>query len=299
MTNFEAYLKSQDRSPLTSQAYLSDLRQFAAWFEQTNGETPTPKRVTVLDVRDYRQYLLTVRNRKPSTINRHLASIAVWLDWAMTTGQISHNPARQVRGMNSVPQPPKWLTRQEEGALLRQVERAVQSAKTEPAKRQALRNRALVVGMLNTGLRAGEICNLRMGDIEISERKGQVTVRSGKGNKQRSVPLNKQARQALAAWLDVRPDVDSNWVFTGQRGNKLSTSALRRVISDLAHAAKLDPQEVSPHTLRHTCAKRLVDVGVSLEKVATLLGHSNLNTTRIYLIPGQQDLEYAVELLEY
>ena len=74
---------------------------------------------------------------------------------------------------------------------------------------------------------------------------------------------------------------------------------LRHVIGDLAYNAKLDPQEVSPHTLQHTFAKRLVDAGVSLEKVATLLGHSNLNTTRIYLTPGRQDLENAVGLLEY
>ena len=296
-TDFQNYLEMQDRSAATVASYISDLRQFARWFEQTNGDTVTPERVTALDIRDYRQYMLTVLRRKPATINRHLASISAWLSWAVDTGQIESNPARQVNGVSSVPQPPKWLTRQEEGALLRSVERAVQSARTEPAKRQAARNRALVIGMLNTGLRADEICNLELDDLQIGERKGSVTVRNGKGRKQRTIPLNKQARQAFSDWLAIRPNVDSTWVFVGQRGNKLSTSALRRIISDLAYAAKLDPQEVSPHTLRHTFAKRLVDAGVSLEKVATLLGHSNLNTTRIYLTPGREDLETAVNLL--
>ena len=296
---FEAHLTQQDRSPATVSSYLSDLRQFARWFEQSNGDALTPERVTVLDIRDYRQHMLTVLRRKPATINRHLASISTWLNWAVDTGQIETNPARQVNGVRSVAQPIKWLTRQEEGALLRQVERSLQAVRTVPAKRKAARNRALVVVMLNTGLRAEEICNLETGDIKINERKGQVTVRSGKGCKQRSVPLNKQARQALSGWLAVRPESDSDWVFLGQRGNQLSTSALRRVISDLAYAARLDPQEVSPHTLRHTFAKRLMDAGITLEKVATLLGHSDLNTTRIYLTPGQQDLEDAVGALEY
>ncbi|MBN1449525.1 MAG: phage integrase family protein [Anaerolineales bacterium] len=153
--------------------------------------------------------------------------------------------------------------------------------------------------MLNTGLRAEEVCSLVTSNLEISERKGEVLVQRGKGRKQRRIPLNKQARQALSAWLEIRLETEASWIFTGQRGDAFSTSALRRIISALAYSARLDPDEVSPHSLRHTFAKRLVDQEVSLEKVAALLGHSNLNTTRICLTPGQGDLEKTVEVLEY
>lgn len=298
-SDFQAFLELQDRSTATLRSYLSDLNLFGAWFEQTNGEGLTPQVVTSLDVRDYRQHLLTVKQRQASTVNRHLASISAWLNWAVDTDQIGSNPARRVNGVRTVALSPKWLARADEGALLRQAERTLQAAQTDPAKRQATRNQALVVLLLNTGLRSDEACSLEISDLEMGERQGILLVRSGKGRKQRRIPLNKQARQALSAWLLIRPDAGDPGVFLGRRGNQLSTSALRRIVSDLAYAAKLDPQEVSPHTLRHTFAKRLVDQSVSLEKVAALLGHSNLNTTRIYLTPGQQDLTNAVETLEY
>jgi site-specific recombinase XerD len=300
LQDFKTYLETaEDRSPNTVRAYLSDLHQFASWFTQTNGQEISSQIVISLDVRDYRQYLLATKRRKASTVNRHLASITTWLAWAMQTGQIDRNPAQDVNGVAGAALAPLWLSKQDEGALLRQVEREVQSAQTDPARRQALRNRALVVLILNTGLRADEACGLEIPDLAISEREGELLVRQGKGRKQRLVPLNKQARQAVGDWLAVRPEAAGPQVFLGQRNEVLSTSGLRRVVSAAAHGAKLDPDKVSPHKLRHTFAKRLVDAGVSLEKVAALLGHSNLNTTRIYLAPGQQDLENAVRVLEY
>jgi integrase/recombinase XerC len=75
----------------------------------------------------------------------------------------------------------------------------------------------------------------------------------------------------------------------------LTSSGLQRRLAEIGRLAGL---EVTPHTLRHTFAKNLVDAGVSLEKVAALLGHSSLNTTRIYTVPGHNDLEKAVEVLD-
>jgi integrase/recombinase XerC len=300
-TDFGAYLTGQDRSPETVRSYLSDLKQFSLWFEQANrGKELTLQNTTALDLRDYRQYLLNTQHRKANTINRKLASLSAWLEWGIQIKVLAHNPAQEVNGVEKVTLAPKWLTKADEAALLRLVERDWQNAQrlTEAAKRQALRNWALVVLMLNTGLRADEVCGLETVDLSISDRKGELIVRQGKGCKERHLPLNKQARQAVQDWLDVRPEVAEKWVFLGQRSDQLSTSALRRIIGDLTYRAEIDP-DTSPHTLRHTFAKRLVDAGISLEKVAALLGHSNLNTTRMYLTPGQQDLEEAVRVLEY
>ena len=201
--DFKAHLENQDRAPATIKSYLSDLRQFARWFAQTNGQELTLPAVTALDVRDYRQALLTVQQRQASTVNRHLASLSTWLAWGVTTGQIEYQPAEAVKGVAQVALSPQWLSRADEGALLRQVERAWQTAQTVPAQRQAARNRALVVLLLNTGLRAAEACHLKLGDVELSDRKGAVHVRQGKGRKQRQIPLNKQARHpAMLFYLD-------------------------------------------------------------------------------------------------
>ncbi len=146
-----------------------------------------------------------------------------------------------------------------------------------------------------TGLRVGELVALTMDDLEISERKGGLTVRSGKGGKFREVPLNVEARRALSDYLDVRPSIASDLVFVGQRG-PLTEDAVRKIVAKYANRAGLEG--VTPHTLRHSFGKAALDAGVDLVTVAALLGHERLETTAIYTQPSQQDLVAAVEKLE-
>ena len=133
-------------------------------------------------------------------------------------------------------------------------------------------------------------------DITIDDRKGSVVVREGKGTKRRKVPLNSRARKALLDYLNVRPEGEVNELFLGQRDEGVQSKTVQRAVQRFAVDAGLE--NVTPHVLRHSFAKALIDSGVSLEKVATLLGHSNLNTTRIYTTPGERDLEEAVRTLE-
>ncbi len=199
-----------------------------------------------------------------------------------------------VKGVEEQSLAPHWLDRKEQDALVRETEKALNSAQTESAKIQAKRDRAVIVLLLNSGLRISELCALSTKDIELTDRKGKLIVRQGKGSKKREVPLNRIAREALKDWMNVRSAGDA--LFEGKRGDRLSPSGVYRRLVELARRAKLE--DVSPHTLRHTFSKNLVDAGVGLERVATLLGHSNLNTTRIYTTPGARDLEKAVEQLE-
>lgn len=291
---FATYLRGQDRSVKTIRSYLSDLHQFATWFEQTNGAPVTPQTVTPSDLREYRQYMLVTQRLAASTINRRLAALSTYLAWGVETGALEYNPAQKVKGVGKQTLAPKWLTKTDQGRLERTVEADLQNARTEPAKRAARRDYALITLMLHTGLRAGEVCALTLGDLTLSDRKGQLVVQAGKGSKQRTLPLNQPVREALTNWLEVRPATTHRQVFLGQRGDPLTESALRRILDALARRANVD---ASPHTLRHTFGKRLVDNGVTLEKVAALMGHSSLNTTRMYLTPGQQDLARAVETL--
>ncbi len=101
-------------------------------------------------------------------------------------------------------------------------------------------------------------------------------------------------REALRAWLKLRGD-QAGALFLDRNGGRLTPAGLHRRLAQLGERVNV---ELHAHTLRHTFAKRLVDSGVTLEKVASLLGHSNLNTTRIYITPGERDLERAVAVLE-
>ena len=134
-----------------------------------------------------------------------------------------------------------------------------------------------------------------MDDVQLAERKGSVYVREGKGGKSRSVPLNAEAREALNDYLVVRPE--DGWesrLFLGQRG-PIGSRQVQRLLKKYARQAGLDEKELTAHALRHTFGKNLVDAGVSLDRVATLLGHANLNTTRIYTTPDERDLQQAGE----
>lgn len=295
--SFADFLASQDRSPLTIKGYLADLAVFDRWLSETCGKRLDPVKLGSSDVRAYRQALQDAGAR-PQTVNRKLAAIAAFGHWAMQSGQVELNPSLNVRSVEDLPLAPRWLDRRQRLALVRAVGDDLQAARKRFPRLWVLRLRdaAMVLLLLHTGLRVGELCSLQVSDVQIGERKGSVTVRRGKGNRHRSVPLNGVARQVLAEWLKARPEVGGEALFVGQRGERVVARSVQRAVERFALEAGL--QEVTPHTLRHSFAKSLIDEGVTLEKVAALLGHSNLNTTRLYTTPGVRDLEEAVSLLE-
>ena len=293
LPQFKHHLLSLGRAERTLNAYESDLRQFAAWFEQANQRPFTLKDFTAIDVREYRTALLR-RKCAPATVNRALAALRTLGAWAVGTGALSVNPVNNIRSVETPTLAPKWLDRRAQSALLRELEREVNAARTEAARWQALRDKALVMLMLQAGLRVSEACSLALSDVALNERKGSVVVREGKGLKQRTTPLNSEARGVLREWLAVRPNWSHPSVFGGQRGEALQPRAVQRMLADHGRRAGV---EVTPHTLRHSFAKNLIDAGVSMEKVAALLGHANLNTTRIYIAPGVEDLQEAVQAI--
>lgn len=300
LSGFEHYLEEQDRSPLTVSGYLTDLQQFIRWFEQTNGESFSLPGITPTDVREYRQFLLNLKRRKPNTVNRHLAALAALMVWGKKTSQIEHDPTESVRGVPQVEHGPRSLDKKEQYALQRAIEKDLQLARLRYPKRRISRQRdaSLAIFLLHTGLRLHEVLTLQMDDIQLQERKGQVNVRQGKGGKSRIVPLNIEARKALQEWLTVRPEGSGAFLWIGLESGSLqalSSRSVQRALLRLGQAASLE--RLTPHILRHSFAKNLIDSGVGLEKVAALLGHSNLNTTKIYVTPNQKDLEQAVERL--
>jgi len=123
-------------------------------------------------------------------------------------------------------------------------------------------------------------------------RSGWLTVRGGKGNKTRRVPLNGEVRQSLKVWLDERPKVAEDWLFLSRSGRALAERDVQRMVAEYARLAGV---EATPHTLRHTFATRAVEKGVDVATLAAILGHSRIETTGRYLHPTAERIQDAVE----
>ncbi|MDI6710431.1 MAG: tyrosine-type recombinase/integrase [Bacillota bacterium] len=278
---FRNHLLGRGLSPATAGIYQGHVRRFLAWIEGTYGDCDLAA-VTPLDVADYRRYLLG-HKRKPATVNNALDALSSFFVWAKDAGIVQADPTDGVRRARQEKGAPRWLTRREVGALVRAVQ-----------KYGGKRDQALVTLLLHTGLRVSEAVALRVEDVTIRERSGHVVVRRGKGDKYREVPLNVTVRRVLQDWLAAHPG--GPWLFPGRGGAPLTRWAVEKMFARLGRLAGVD---VTPHRLRHTFCKLLLDAGESLDKVAALAGHGNLNTTARYTRPGVEDLEQAVEKLAW
>ncbi len=288
LDRFTQFLAHSERSPLTLKNYRSDLTAFAIWFQQANGDAMEPGKITPTDLREYKRELIARGALKPASINRKLASLRSFLRWAHEAGLTeSPAPPKVPRAEREERPGPRWLDRREQNALLRAVERGGN-----------LRDRALVALLLNTGLRVAELCALTWRDVSLSDRKGTLTVRAGKGGKRRQVPLNRDARDALLSVGYDRHGGQDRSIFQGQRGALTPRGVQNLLDKYRAHGGRgAEREQLSPHVLRHTFCKNLIDAGVGLEKVAALAGHERLETTRRYGEPSLKDLEQAVALI--
>lgn len=285
LKRFAKYLAHSERSPLTIRNYLCDLEAFTRWFNETNGEEEQldPAKITPTDLRQYKQWLVVQRGLKPNSTNRKLASMRTFLRWATEVELITSGSAVKVPKFERQERAgPRWLDKPEQHALLRAVERG-----------GVVRDIAIINLLINTGLRVEELCALHWADVKLTERKGMLVVRRGKGGKRREVPLNRGARQALLTVGYQSHAGKRTPVFTGQRG-PLTPRGVQNMFAKYVAATGLD---ASLHSLRHTFCKNLINAGVGLEKVAALAGHENLETTRRYTEPSLKDLEQAVELI--
>lgn len=294
MSDFVKFLRESDKSKLTIAAYISDLKVFAVWFEGRTGETLAPERVTPIDVRDFKSWLQD--EYKPATVNRRLATLKVYCAWAVGRDLVESDPTRGIRWVRQVKVGPRWLTSLEQRHLYEAVNRVCQAPRSVAERWRAVRDRAMIAVMLWGGLRSGEVVGARLDKLTMNGRSARLVVR-GKWDKTRTVSLNVDVHRALRAWLEVRGNSQSSCLFISQQGAGMTTRSVRRATKKYARRA--DIEDFTPHRLRHSCAKALVDRGVSLEKIALQLGHDSLDTTKLYLVPSQLDLDHAVEQIAW
>jgi integrase/recombinase XerD len=274
----------------TIRGYLSDLRQFVAWYEsswdegQDEGVSFTPTALTTPTLTRYRSYLQATLRLRPTTINRALITLKRYCKWLLATSQIPRDPAIPVKLVPSTTKSPRQLTDTEEEALVAAV-----------TQHGSLRDQTIIRLMLHTGLRAHEVCQLRRDQVTIGRRSGTLTV-YGKRNKYREVPLNRTARTALEEYLPTCLD-QSVYLFPSEKmGVALTPRALGYIIQKYAALARL--ANLSPHDLRHRFGYRMAEV-VPLHRLAQIMGHDSLDMTLLYVQPTQRDLQNEVEKIAW
>jgi len=264
----------------TLAAYGRDLADFTAHLA---GRRSVAKATTD----DIRAYLgdLAARGMQATTVARRLSAIRQLYRFLYTEGQRRDDPAAVLEGPKRGRTLPKTLTLAEVDRLLR-VAGEFDPQAPPSVRLRAARLACLVELLYATGLRVSELVAL---PVSAAGRDARVIVVRGKGNKDRMVPLNDAAKQAMAQYLALVAEAGGGraaackWLFPsfGDSGH-LTRQHFAREIKALAGAAGLRPAQLSPHVLRHAFASHLLHNGADLRVVQTLLGHADISTTQIY-----------------
>ncbi len=314
LTAYKVWLQDdQDRSELTVKAYLADIQLFMTWYAPKAGAAADLLQVTPTHIKNYRKYLTDEQHKKATSVNRRLAALRTFFKWAAMADYIGRSPVNGLKPLRQQATAPRWLEPIAEEKLQQALEQRFQTVSVDTAPTSAVqrsvRDVALTLLMWKAGLRVSEIVALDVNDVKIqSGQRGVVQVRLGKGRKFRSVPLNSTAITMLKAWLKLRP-AEGAALFLSRSNIRLTTRAVQQIVEQIGREAaalvkvrSAEAREViailsalTPHVLRHTCAKRLLDAGAQLTEVAAILGHEDLNMTRRYTQPGEADLQRAVD----
>ena len=254
----------------TLQAYRRDIQKFAAFAAGRHLDTKDVRRSDVVE------FLASLYRKglDSRSVARHLVTIRNFFRFALTEGYIDDDPAATVESPRFRQSLPEFLS-------LEEVDRLLQQPDTDTTL--GLRDRALIELMYSAGLRVSELCGLRVDDVQIESGCLRCV---GKGNKERMVPVGRQALAVVQKYLrTARPKLlregSSPYLFLNQRCHKLDRITFWKLLGAYGRKAGLR-KALTPHMLRHSFATHLLDRGADLRSVQIMLGHSDISTTQIY-----------------
>ncbi|AOY76732.1 tyrosine-type recombinase/integrase [Clostridium formicaceticum] len=276
---FEEYLKGQDKSINTVSCYIRDAKAFINWYN--NRTDYGLDKLIELDLVEYKKYM---QNGTDSiiTINRKIASVNAFLAWLHREGKvekelsikpIKNKETRQYKGLD---------------------DRELRKLRAEIHRTGDKMHIAIIEILLGTGIRVSELVDLKLDDIEMTDRKGKIAV-LGKGNALRGVPLNKDVRKAIGEYLEVRRESADNHLLIGQRGS-LNRNAINLILKKYGDRVGI---AITPHKLRHTLGYKLVREGKPITTIQQIFGHDNIQSTNIYTLTIEKDKIEALEGLEW
>ncbi|MDE4086186.1 tyrosine-type recombinase/integrase [Planococcus maritimus] len=267
-TRFESNQLDKGKAEGTVEVYVRELKRLDEWLKQSGGDIES---ITRFDVQAYMNHLVSM-NKAATTIDRIFGTISVL---AKHIGRPSIvEDIRRPRKQSVTAIAPKSLDRNQINGLLRDVERDGN-----------LRNIAIIYTLAFTGLRIGELASLNKSNVDL-RRNGRIKV-IGKGNKERNVPIPKEARYHLDRYLESRQD-DNEALFLSNYNKPISKRSAQRIIEKYGYHA---------HELRHTYCRNLIRKGVDIVTVSQLAGHESIEVTRRYAMASEQEIELQVNNL--
>jgi site-specific recombinase XerD len=262
-------LQGQNFSPKTLRAYGDDLTQFLGWVQKNRVDWDTPTRLTRADIEGFMQYL-AAQHMSGVTRVRKLAAIRKFLAFMAENKILAGNPANTVKGARREEKEPNILYKEQYKALLYEAS-------------DNIRDYAIIQTFLQTGIRLSELVNLRVDDVDFEHR--ILTIRQGKGKKDRQIPLVDEAVKALRDYVRYRNTEfieDDEIFFLAKNGTSLNVSTVKYIVAKYVKKAGIR-KKVSVHTLRHTFGAHKADKHMSLATLQELMGHKKKETTLKYI----------------
>jgi len=273
----------------TYHAYVSWQRNFARWLDANGHSDPPVTEITEALVRRY-SYSLSARNLRPRTIRGALHALRALFAYLAEQGAISGNPAKEIRLPKKDAATRLLVTDEDLVKLLEAVER-------QSSDFRCARDKALLAVLIFCGLRRQELLDLTVSSINLADR--SLLVQQGKGNKSRTIYLCEEALTALREWLAMRQQVkcSHHYLFLGEGKRRLGDRTLHDLLEEIKAIAGLkgDPR-IKPHSIRHAAATRLLRNGADIRSIQAWLGHSQLQTTAIYLHTDEQQVRKIAPL---
>jgi site-specific recombinase XerD len=272
-------LRGSNAAALSIKAYMGDLKQFVAWLQTRRVDWDIPYRIERIDIIGFINKL-AAEKKTAVTRRRKLAAIRGFLKFCKDNQIIFGNPAETIEAPIREHKDPLVLLKTEYKALLQVAGRNKQDF-------------AIVMLFLQTGLRVSELVNLRFGDVSLATK--ELTVRQGKGHKDRVVPLVGQALEALKTYLKVRtPSLEYDHVFLARNATSMDQRTVRYRIQKYYKEAGIK-KKGSVHTLRHTFATHQVHNGLKINQLKEVLGHKKMETTYKYVHLDRANLRQEME----
>ncbi len=259
-------------------AYMRDLAQFAGYIEAEY--RVGPRWVTRPMIESFLASLYDLGVER-TTQARVLSGIKSFFNFLLLEEMVESSPAEFVEGPKSTRKLPEVLTIDEIDRILNTFDQSD----------LGLRNAAMIETMYSCGLRVSELVDLRLNDLFFDDGFVRIT---GKGDKQRLVPVSETAVERIRKYLKVRSGGNEEIVFLNSRGRGLTRVMVFLVLKDAARKAGLTTV-VSPHTLRHSFATHLLEGGASIRQVQEMLGHESILTTEIYTHLNTEHLRQTID----
>lgn len=268
---FSEYLTNQKaNSANTRESYLRDTMYF---LEYLSGMNISPLEADEKSIQGYVEHLHDLK-RSPTTISRNLASVRCFYKFLIFRGQMDRNPAKGIKLEKAEKKLPQVLSGEEIELLLSQPDI------TEP---KGCRDKAMLELLYATGIRASELINLNIKDINL--RSGVLYCRGNKGI--RSIPVYPSAVVSVSDYIYrmrglIAGSESGNALFVNLNGGRLTRQGFWKIVKGYATEAGIT-KEITPHTLRHSFALHLLENGASVKDIQTMMGHADISSTQVYV----------------